>query len=453
MSPLGKVTIVKTFIMTPFNHLFASIPLPTRDFIKHFNDFLYKYLWDQKPDKISRIQITQDYLNGGLRMVNTENFIKAQKLTWFRRLLISNGSWVKIFESQICSIKKMTILGPLWYRILSERTKNDFWKEVLTALSEITEYQCLNFKDNCMLMSTPLWYNETISNEVLFLPKWFNKNIYNIGDLLHENGQVLSKEDISKKFSFTNINILDYYRIRTILRIFITQNKKGDTFKNFQPSIPHHISVFFRTNFSSKDTYLFLNHVKSNYTQKNKWNLELDISLNDHTWKNIFHACFKTLQDNDYIWFQYRTLNRILGTQKYLCKINISDSSLCRICEDQDESIIHLFTTCRKTCILWQDLKMWIQNVTNFETTFDPEVILFGYLQNDSDYLPINTIILATKYYIFNCAYTSQPLNIFCLQNKIKAIYIEQKLLAKLNFKSQIFERKWAKFSPIFINM
>ena len=59
MSPLGKVTVVKTFIMTQFNHLFASIPLLTRDFIKHFNNFLYKYLWDQKPDKISRIQITR----------------------------------------------------------------------------------------------------------------------------------------------------------------------------------------------------------------------------------------------------------------------------------------------------------------------------------------------------------------------------------------------------------
>ena len=45
---------------------------------------MFNFIWDNKPDKISRDKITQDYCHGGLKMLEIEIFIHSLKC--------SNGS-------------------------------------------------------------------------------------------------------------------------------------------------------------------------------------------------------------------------------------------------------------------------------------------------------------------------------------------------------------------------
>ena len=45
------------------------------------------YIWKGKPDKINRKQVDCKYKIGGLKMVDVENFSRALKLTWIRRIL------------------------------------------------------------------------------------------------------------------------------------------------------------------------------------------------------------------------------------------------------------------------------------------------------------------------------------------------------------------------------
>jgi len=140
LTPLGKITVIKTFILGKFNHLFISLPLPSNQFIKQINDLLFKYLWDNKPDRIRRSQITSDYAEGGLKMVNLENFIKALKATWIRRLMISDAPWVLLFEILVCPRTKIATLGPHWCQILHNKIQNDFWKETLQSWFEHRNY-------------------------------------------------------------------------------------------------------------------------------------------------------------------------------------------------------------------------------------------------------------------------------------------------------------------------
>ena len=79
LTPFGKITIIKTFVLSQFNYLSASIPSPNEEFIRKLNDLLFSYLWNAKPDKIKHQCVTQDYDNYGLRMVNI-NHINASKL-------------------------------------------------------------------------------------------------------------------------------------------------------------------------------------------------------------------------------------------------------------------------------------------------------------------------------------------------------------------------------------
>ena len=60
--PMGKITVIKTFIISSLNHIFTSIPSPTKQFITNLNSLMYSFIWDNKPDKVNRKQITNTYL-------------------------------------------------------------------------------------------------------------------------------------------------------------------------------------------------------------------------------------------------------------------------------------------------------------------------------------------------------------------------------------------------------
>ena len=77
LTPLGKITVIKTLILSKLNHLFTSIPLPQNQFCKKIEKFLFNFKWDGKPEKISRSQICQNYDAGGLKMIDIQLFVNG----------------------------------------------------------------------------------------------------------------------------------------------------------------------------------------------------------------------------------------------------------------------------------------------------------------------------------------------------------------------------------------
>ena len=47
----------------------------------------FRFIWGDKPDKIKRIFITQDYKDAGLRMVDLDKYIISLKLSWINRII------------------------------------------------------------------------------------------------------------------------------------------------------------------------------------------------------------------------------------------------------------------------------------------------------------------------------------------------------------------------------
>ena len=148
--------------------------------------------------------------------------------------------------------------------------------------------------------------------------------------------------------------------------------------------------------------------------------------------KKAFKICFKLIKDNNRIWFQYRILHCILGTQKLLSKFGKTPTAECQLCKSYPESIIHLFSLCPCIIIFWDRVKAWIETRTG--VALNPLEHILGYQKTDN-FLPINVIILAAKIYIFSNSRMSRNLNILELKQKIKVIYDEQKLVAKIDLK------------------
>ena len=68
--------------------------------------------------------------------------------------------------------------------------------------------------------------------------------------------------------------------------------------------------------------------------------------------------CFKNIKSNDCVWFQYRIIQRILGTKSYLHKTNIADNSICIYCKFAAETIDHLLIHCPLVSDFWEQLNI-----------------------------------------------------------------------------------------------
>ena len=99
LTPIGKITIIKTKILSKFIHLFLSIPI-TKCFLEKLNKILFQFLWNKKPDKIKRATICTKYQNGGLNMVNIYNFEKCSNVSWMHRLQ-SQSQWCILLQETI----------------------------------------------------------------------------------------------------------------------------------------------------------------------------------------------------------------------------------------------------------------------------------------------------------------------------------------------------------------
>ena len=59
LSPLGKVTIIKSLIISSITHLLINIPDPPLDFLKKLEVELYDFLWNGKRNEIKKSSSVQ----------------------------------------------------------------------------------------------------------------------------------------------------------------------------------------------------------------------------------------------------------------------------------------------------------------------------------------------------------------------------------------------------------
>ena len=100
LTPIGKITVINTFLIPMLNHLFISLPNPPVKIIKELNETFYKFIWNGT-DRIKRDILCKEYTQGGLKMINVEAFINSLKTTWIRRLITYNHKWTKLISLYI----------------------------------------------------------------------------------------------------------------------------------------------------------------------------------------------------------------------------------------------------------------------------------------------------------------------------------------------------------------
>ena len=167
-----------------------------------------------------------------------------------------------------------------------------------------------------------------------------------------------------------------------------------------------------------------------------KWNSLFNIPNID--WGKIFLVPVRSCLSTRIRYFQFKIIHRILGVNKYLKLLNISQSDLCSFCYSSVESIEHLFWDC-------PIIRRFIADVQHFiledKVTLNKINFIFGFYGNVG--VQINFVILYAKYYIFSnkCKNIVLSLNSFkCMLRYYRSL--EQYIYVKNN-KFVSFDDRW----------
>ena len=152
--------------------------------------------------------------------------------------------------------------------------------------------------------------------------------------------------------------------------------------------------------------------------------------------------------------FQYKILNNILYLNEKLFKFKIVDSPLCSLCETENGSVLHLFSSCAVTSNLFEQFMLWMSDISLFgKTDIDPQTIIFGaWNLNMPDFILINHMILLFKRYIYLRRQDRHGPNITGLKSFIKNIETVERRIASDKEKLSFHYKKWEKLLPFLQN-
>ena len=247
---LGRITIVKSLLIPKFNHLVLSIPNPPVDFLKNLQKKIYEFIWKGKRDKISRDQLSNNYADGGLRLIKVDLFFEALKSTWIRRIATGN-----IDEKESVLFSKITGIdiydlekGVNHTKRIAEDIQNDFWKDVLFAWSKVKKNHSPKTLED--ILKSSIWDNEhfKIGGKEFNLKKWRDAGINFVADIVNENDHCFfSLQDLEIKYDI-KINPLEFNSVLRAIKgnfRYIFQANAGQMFIS-RPFVPFHLSLILK---------------------------------------------------------------------------------------------------------------------------------------------------------------------------------------------------------------
>ena len=118
-------------------------------------------------------------------------------------------------------------------------------------------------------------------------------------------------------------------------------------------------------------------------------------------WSDIYTLPFQCTIENRMQSFQFKINHNILFTNEKLFKFGMISSPMCSFCDNEIETLEHLFVNCDNVKPLWNRLKNDIPAMFSNENLRAVSTLLGIYNENGSEV--VNHIIFITKYCIFFC--------------------------------------------------
>ena len=336
--------------------------------------------------------------NGGLKMPNIFIKVKAWQLSWLLRAVKKpNSAWLSIVNEILAKMKLQDLIHcdleknmPLLLRLPV------FYQNILHSWIELKPH-CIIVQE---IYNQTLWFNKniTINGQSFLWQNWYDKGILFIKDIITENGDFLSEDQIKDKYD-VKTNFLQVLQIRQSIAL---QSREELKTVHFVPVALKPVISIKRKNtdipITKIKSFVFYKkllelHCKNIQPKcKAKWNESYNIS--DLQWSNYFKNTFKICRSTKLQTFQYRINHRIITCNHWLFNAKIKISPECETCK-VDDTLQHFFVNCEKVKMFWIEFKTWwsLMTESNYGWQLTEKDILLGTLTNKS----LDFVILLAK--------------------------------------------------------
>ena len=123
----------------------------------------------------------------------------------------------------------------------------------------------------------------------------------------------------------------------------------------------------------------------------------------------------------------------------------MSDTKLCSLCGQKNETPVHLFSNCNKTRTLGNGLRDKLKNSIPLGP-LTPQSAIFGYTRNTDDINTQNHLLLLFKCFVFK--YRKKSPNLIFLYDYIKSIADLEKASCEAPVKLTKIINKWERIIP-----
>ena len=457
----GKIVVIKSLALSKLSHLALVLPDLSKNQIKEIEKLAFNFIWDNKPDKVSREHSKLAEKAGGLGMVDIKSFWMSLKFSWFRRALNTNAFWPSILTAEVVksvgypvNISDILQLGPNMLARIGKTFKNEFWKQIFCSVTPFMQGALFCYPEKILI--APIWDNPNIlrNNKAIKKSAYPNlsEKLSTMADFFDpQTGTPLSRIEMERKFdiNFTEETHLEFQYILRIARRFLGLNDdyRVPVFKPFQPLLIN-IANLSRKG-CSKYYRLIRKKINLNTTlgdRETKWHQELNCILGTDYWNKVYSLTASIKNGNKMKFLQYQINRNSLFTNYKVNKFKNNISPFCSFCTGADENnqqyfehISHLFYDCSFVFKLWQDVASWIRTF-NFDIPLEKKKIMFGIQEQNISTVP-NHLILYVKSYIWKSKFHGQNPTL----NSFKT-YLKNKLEDLKN--ACLYENKNIKFEP-----
>ena len=314
LSLFGKVTVIKSSLLSKLVHIFIALPDPSLMMIRKIEKLFYNFLWKGN-DRVKRAKMVQSYKSDGLGMVDLVSFIKSMKTGWIRRLYWSKQDWALLTEAALSPIDVLVTYGGDKLGKVTKTVKNPFWRDVMKAWTEFIKLRRLETDE---VLSEKIWCSDHTKYKYETVKYWDAKGFRFINDMVNPaTGFLLTREEINRRYDI-KMTFLCYHTLVTSLPPKI---RNGTVLKKLeQPIIPSKLTLMANKVALTRvayQEYIESNkcrYKKSHQTWMNKWTRDVGKAHEG----SMFDLRAET--NNTYLLsFHFRIISRIIATNNFLC--------------------------------------------------------------------------------------------------------------------------------------
>ena len=168
-------------------------------------------------------------------------------------------------------------------------------------------------------------------------------------------------------------------------------------------------------------------------------------------WEKVYSLALNFTLESKLREFQYKILNCIVYTNEELFRFGLTDSPCCTFCQEDIESIEHLFFSCKVASDFWKHVLSWLRGNGIQINTLKETDLIFGKFDNTDDFILINHMLLLGKIYLYSsrCQKIGLP-NLSAFIARTKRIYNIKNHIARENNKLLQHLKKWEKLIHLF---